>query len=206
MGGGEVGRVKGILRGRLALIDPNCGMLGRLVTPRRRILSERSTIGANFTTPSTLSSLPLSSAKWTLDVFGGRGNVLLIPILDVGDVMGAAALGGISGVGDDGAEPCGSAGAGRIGTTLDRSSISFCRIGLDISNPRKLSRLIFVALMLWLRGKVLPPTGGPVGGSDVGSGTFTGIWLVLLFVLKSEAIFCKVEVLLDWADTAAKTG
>lgn len=147
IGGGDVGRAKGILNGLLALIEPNCGMLGRLVTPRRRILSDLSTIGANLTPLSTLSSFSPSSAKWTLLAFGGRGRVLLIPNLvgDVGDATGGAETGGVG----DGAEAAGGAGAGRTGTTLDGNSITFCSIGLEISILRKLSRFIFAALILW---------------------------------------------------------
>lgn len=136
--------MKGILRGLLALIEPNCGMLGRLVTPRRRILSDRSTMGANLT-PSTLSPFSSSSAKWTLLAFGNLGRVLLVPSLDVGDV-GDVTVG--TGNGSDGTEDPGGAGAGLTGTTFDGSSMVFCKIGLEISKPRKLSRFILVALML----------------------------------------------------------
>ena len=127
-------------------MEPNCGILGRLVTPRSRILSDRSTIGANFT-PSTLSPFSSSSAKWTLLALGNLGRVLLIPILDVGDV-GDYTAGASPGNASDGTEDPGGAGADLTGTTLDGSSIVFCKIGLDISKPRRLSRFILVALML----------------------------------------------------------
>lgn len=146
LGGGEVGRVKGILKGLLALIEPNCGMFGRLVTPRRRILSERSTTGANLTL-LVLSAFSLSSAKWTLLGFGSLGKVLLIPNFEVG-VVGDETTGTAAGGGGDGVEDGGGAGAGRTGTTLDGISMVLCKIGFDISKPRKLSRFIFVAFML----------------------------------------------------------
>lgn len=66
----------------------------------------------------------------------------------------------------------GGAGAARTGTTLDGNSITFSGIGLDISKPRKLSRLIFAALMLWWRGRVLPPLTGPSTLSELDSEAF----------------------------------
>lgn len=171
LGGGEVGRVKGILKGLLALIEPNCGILGRLVTPRRRILSERSTTGTDLTL-SILSGFSSSSAKWTLFGFGSLGKVLLIPNLEVG-VVGDETSGTSAGGGGDGVEDAGGAGAGRTGTTLDGNSIVLCKIGFEISMPRKLSRFIFVALMLWLRGNVLASLSETLIASGIGSGLFT---------------------------------
>lgn len=82
--------------------------------------------------------------------FGSRGRVLLIPTLDVGDTGDGAiwAGGGISQDSGNPPEAEGGAGAARTGTTFDGSSITFCGIGLDISKPRKLSRLILAALIL----------------------------------------------------------
>ena len=53
LGGGEVGRAKGTLNGLLCLIEPNWGILGRFVTPLKRILSDLSTIGRSVILRST---------------------------------------------------------------------------------------------------------------------------------------------------------
>ena len=68
LGGGDLGLANGTLNGRLALIDPNGGMFGRLVTPLSRMLSARSTVapalvGATCFSPSTASLPTTSSAK-----------------------------------------------------------------------------------------------------------------------------------------------
>ena len=153
LGGGDLGREKGTLSGRLDLIEPNCGMLARALAPRKRILSDCSidvpdavAVAVAGVGPSA-SSTSSSWAKWTRLDLGRRGSVLLIPILDVGDIGGdvGATTVELEALGD----ACGGFGAGRTGTALAAgNSMAFCGIGWDISRLRSDSRLILAALML----------------------------------------------------------
>lgn len=116
LGGGDVGRAKGTLSGRLPRIDPNCGMAGRPATPRIRIDSDRSTMAFSFPGPVVLSAVSSSTANCTsLFTLGSRGKVELMPTL----------------LGDDGG---GGAGAGRMAVALEGNSMTFCGMGCDISN------------------------------------------------------------------------